>query len=99
MIRLQLSLSEFRGQCYDEAANMLEKNLGVAQQILALQRKAFVTHYHAHSLRLGVNSVVKNYKLLSDTMGTVRERVILIKYSPKRETFLDGVKENIEEEN
>ena len=99
LIRLQLSLNECRGQCYDGAANMLGKNSGTAQHILALQPKAFVTHCHAHSLSLGVKTVVKNCKLLSDTMDTARELVILIKYSPKRETILGGVKDNIEEEN
>lgn len=78
---------------------MLGKNSGVAPHILALQPKAFVTHCHVHSLSLGVKSLVKNCKLLFDTMGTARELVILVKYSLKREMILDGVKDNIEEEN
>ena len=98
LIRLQLSLNNCRGQCYDGASNMLGKNSGVAQQILALQPKAFVTHCHAHSLSLGVKSTVKDCKLLSDTMSTARELVILIKYSPKRETILESLKDKIEDE-
>ena len=98
LIRMQLSLNDCRGQCYDGASNMLGKNSGTAQQILALQPKAFVTHCHAHSLSLSVKSVVKDCKLLSDTMSTARELVILIKYSPKRETILGAVKDNIEEQ-
>ena len=83
LIRLQLSLNECRGQCYDGAGNMLGKKSGTAQQILALQPKAFITHCRAHSLSLGVKSVVKDCKLLSDTMSTAKELVTLIKVSPK----------------
>ena len=98
LIRLQLSLNECRGQCYDGAGNMLGKKSGTAQQILALQPKAFITHCRAHSLSLGVKSVVKDCKLLSDTMSTAKELVTLIKFSLKRETILGSVKDNIEEE-
>ena len=34
LIRLQLSLDNCRGQCYDGTSNMLGKNSGTAQQIL-----------------------------------------------------------------
>ena len=78
---------------------MLGGSLGVAQQILALQSKAFVSHCHAHYLSLRVNGMVKNYKQLSDTMGPARKLVIVIKYSPKQETIFDGAKDNIKEEN
>jgi hypothetical protein len=98
LIRLQLSLNDCRGQCYDGASNMLGKKSGTAQQILAVQPKAFVTHCHAHSLSLGVKSAVKDCKLISDTMSTAKELVTLIKYSPKRETILGRVKDNIEQD-
>jgi len=98
LTRLQLSLNECRGQCYDGASNMLGKKSGVAKQISDLQPKAFATHCHAHSLSLSVKDTVKDCQLLSHTMDTAKELVMLIKYSPKRETILGDIKENIEEE-
>ena len=42
-IRLQLSLQNCRGQCYDGASNMLGKRSGVAKQIQDIQKKAYPT--------------------------------------------------------
>lgn len=77
---------------------MLGKKSGVAKQISDLQPKAFATHCHAHSLSLSVKDTVKDCQLLSHTMDTAKELVMLIKYSPRRETILGDIKENIEEE-
>ena len=60
LLRLQLSLADCRGQCYDGANNMLGSKSGVAQQILALQPKALATHCHGHSLNLSVKDTVRN---------------------------------------
>lgn len=98
LIRLPLSLSECKGLCYDGASNILGKKSGVAKQISELQPKAFVTHCHGHSLSLTTKDTVKNCQLLSHTMDTAKELVVLIKYSPKRETILGDIKENIKEE-
>lgn len=49
-IRLQISLQNFRGQCYNGASNVLGKRSGVAKKIQDIQKKAHPTHCHAHSL-------------------------------------------------
>ena len=98
LIRLQLSLNECRGQCYDGASNMLGKKSGVATRIQNTQPKAFPTHCHCHSLSLSVKDTTKESKLLSGLMDVSREIVQLIKYSPKRENLLGVVKENMEED-
>lgn len=98
LTRVQLSLDECRGQCYDGASNMLGKKSGVAKRIQDKQPKAFVTHCHCHSLSLSVKDAIKESKLLTEVMGTSKEIVVLIKYSPKREKLLGTVKENIEHE-
>ena len=77
---------------------MLGKKSGVAKQISELQPKTFVTHCHGQSLSLTVKDTVKDCQLLSQTMDTTKELVVLIKYSPKREAILGDKKENIEEE-
>ena len=73
----------------------LEKSQDSLNRFSELQPKAFATHYHAHSLSLSVKDSVKDCQLISDTMDTAK--VMLIKYSPKRETILGDIKENIEE--
>ena len=60
------------------------------------QPKAVATHCHAHSLSLAVKDVTAQCKLLKDAMGTAGEMAILVKFSPKRETILGDIKENIE---
>ena len=95
LIRLQLSLSQCRGQCYDEASNMLGKRSGVAKQILEIQPKALPTHCHGHSLSLGVKDATSSCKILSDTMNNTKEIVKLVKFSPKRDTLFGDIKSNI----
>ena len=75
---------------------MLGKTSGVAVELQKLQPKANYTHCHAHSLSLSVKDVAKKVKILGDTMGTAREIIVLIKYSPKRGNLLGKIKEQIE---
>ena len=98
LIRLQLSLNECRGQCYDGATNMLGKNSGVATRIQSIQPKAHITHCHCYSLSLSLKDTTKESKLLADTMDVSKEIVQLVKYSPKRENILGVMKENLEQE-
>ena len=96
LLKLQLSLINCRGQCYDGASNMMGHKTGVAKRIQGLQPKAYPTHCHGHSLSLSVKDTTKNCKLSSDTMDTAKEIVSLIKFSPKREHLLGEIKENLE---
>ena len=80
-IRLQLSLQNCRGQCYDGAINMLGKRSGVAKQIQDIQKKAHPTHCHAHSLGLSVKDATSHCKILSDTVNNTNEIVKLVKFS------------------
>ncbi|CAB3977444.1 zinc finger MYM-type 1-like [Paramuricea clavata] len=98
LIRLQLSLSQCRGQCYDGASNMLGKKSGVAKQIQECEAKALPTHCHGHSLSLGVKDATNNCQILSNTMNNTNEIVKLVKYSPKRENLLGELKENLQYE-
>ena len=51
---------------------------------------------HCHSLSLGVKDTTINSKILSEAMNTSREIVKLIKLSPKRQSILGEIKNNIE---
>ena len=88
LIRMQLSLSDCRGQTYDGASTMLGRKSGDAAQLSSIQPKALVTHCHGHSLSLAVKDLTSECKVLADTMGTVGEICVLVKYSPKREKCL-----------
>ena len=88
------SLENCRGQTYDGASNMMGKKSGVATQIQKDQPKAIITHCHGHSLSLAVKDLTSSCDVLSNTMGTVGEICVLVKYSPKREKIL-GTLDNI----
>ena len=79
-------MGKLRGQCYDEASNMLGKTFRVVMELQKFQPKANYTHCHAHSLSLSIKDVTKKVKILGDTMVTAREIIVLIKYSPKEKT-------------
>ena len=93
LLRMQITLDNCRGQCYDGASNMLGKKSGVAKQTFEMQPKAHYSHCHCHSLSLTVKDLTKQSKLLSDTMDTAGEIAVLIKFSPKRETMVASLKE------
>ena len=74
----------------------MRKTSGVATNLLVEQPKALVTHCQGHSLSLTVKDLTACFKILHDTMSTVREISVLVKYSPKRENILGRMQENFE---
>ena len=59
LIRLNLPISDCRGQCYDGASNMSGCKNGVATQIMADEKRAIFVHCHAHALNLAVGDCIK----------------------------------------
>ena len=78
LIRMQLSLQNFRAQAYDGASNMLGKKSEVAIQIIDIQSKALATHCQGHSLNLGMKSTMTTSTFKNDVMGTVTEIIFLV---------------------
>ncbi|XP_052271528.1 52 kDa repressor of the inhibitor of the protein kinase-like [Dreissena polymorpha] len=95
LLRMNLSLSQCRGQCYDGASNMTGAKCGVANNILAKEMRAVVTHCYGHALNLAVGDCVRQCKVLRNTMDTVHEVSKLMKYSPKRDSTLQTLKEEM----
>lgn len=93
LIRMQLPLQDLRAQAYDGASNMFGKKSGVSVKILEEQPKALATHCLGHSLNLGIKTTMDDSKVMKDVMGTVREIICLVKYSPKRENLLGSIKD------
>ena len=73
---------------------MMRKKSGAATKLLVEQPKPYATHCQGHSLSLVVKDLAACCKVLCDTMSTVREISVLIKYSPKRENILGIMQEN-----
>ena len=96
LIRMDLSLSNCRGQTYGGASNMMGKKSGVSTQILAEQPKVVAIHCQEHSLSLSVKLMTKECDILHDVISVVTEICILVKVSPKREHLLGNISGNIE---
>ena len=82
---------------YDGANSMIGKKSGVATKLLVEQPQALVTHCQGHSLSLAVKDLTVCCKILCDTMSTVREICVLIKYSPKRKYILGRMQKMLKE--
>ena len=52
LMRLNLSIHNCRGQCYNDAANMAGAKNGVAVQLANEGSRAIFTHYYRHALNL-----------------------------------------------
>ena len=68
LIRLNIPLSNARGQCYDGVKNMCGIKNGVSNKILSDNPKAFFTHCFGHALNLAVGDMVKNVRFLKDSI-------------------------------
>ena len=78
LLRLNLSISNVRGQCYDGADTMS----GVATRLSAAEPRAVFTHCYGHSLNLACVDTIKRCKITQDALDTTREITKLIKRSP-----------------
>ena len=54
LIRMNLTLKNCRGQCYDGGSNMSGAKSGVATQIRAKELKSIFSHCYGHSLQLAI---------------------------------------------
>ena len=98
LLRSHLNLENCRRQTYDRASNMMGKRSGVSSQINAGQPRAMTAHCQGHSLSLAIKSLSKDCTILRNTLGTVSEKCVLVKYSSKCEKMLGSIMENIEGE-
>lgn len=95
LLRLNLSIQNCRGQCYDGASNMVGIRSGVATLIKNEEPRATLVHCYGHSLQLAVSDTVKQIKTMSDALDTTNEISKLLKYSPKRDTLFHKLKQDL----
>ena len=81
MLRMELCISDCRGQCYDGAANMSGAKKGTASQICSEEPRAIFIHCYGHALNLAVGDTVKRNYILRETLDTTFEISKLLKLS------------------
>ena len=95
LLRMNLSLNNCRGQCYDGASNMSGCKNGVSKQISDKEPKAIYTHCYGHALNLAVGDTMKQSKIMRDALDTTYEMSKLVKFSPKRDSLLEKLKQEL----
>ena len=95
LLRLNLTLTKVRGQCYNGAANMAGSKSGVAKQLRGEEPRAVFTHCYGHALNLACGDAIKRCKTLRDALDSTHEITKLIKLSPRREAIFRGVKQSV----
>ena len=95
LLRLNLKITQCRGQCYDGASNMSGTKSGVAMQIATAESRAVYMHCYGHALNLAVGDTVQQSKLLRDTLDTTGEISKLLKYSPCHDSLFEKLKSEI----
>ena len=88
LLRMNLNLSNCRGQCYDGASNMSGRRSGVAQ----INARALYTHCYGHALNLAAADTIKQNKLLRDITSEISK---LLKYSPRRDSLFEMLKQQL----
>ena len=85
LLRLNLDISDARGQCYDVAGAMMGKKSGVATRFKEMNSKMLTGHRYGHALNLAVGDLVKNVQPMKNTLDTTKEICDLVKKNPKPE--------------
>lgn len=88
-------LSFHIGQCYDGAASMQGARNGLKTRVLKENAKAIYIHCFGHSLNLSVQDTIKTIPQMRDLLDTAYEITKLVKKSPKRETLLTRIKDEM----
>ena len=92
LLRMNLSISKCRGQCFDGASVMTGIKNGVATLIANEEKRAVFIHCYGHALNLAIGDAVKNSSILKDALDIAYEISKLIQYSPKRQERFDRIK-------
>ena len=95
LLRLNLSITKARGQCYDGAAAMSGCRSGVAKRIMDVEPKAIYTHCYGHSWDLAISDTVKRCDCINNALSITHEINKLIKKSPQREARFIHLKETL----
>ena len=74
LLRMNMKLSDCRGQCYDGASTMTGSKCGAATQLQSEETCAVLTHCYGHALNLAVGSeTVKQSKACQNALDLAYE--------------------------
>ena len=79
LLRLNLSVTKLRGQCYDGASAMAGLRGGLAKMITDDEPRALYIHCYGHALNLACSDAVKNSKIIKNSLDTAYEIIKLVK--------------------
>lgn len=85
--RMNISITKFRGQCYDGASSMSGRRSGVAALLQSEEPRAVYTHCYGHALSLACGDAVKKCKIMKEALETSYELIKLVKKSPRRDAI------------
>ena len=89
LIRMNVLISNCRGQYYDGVSNVTGSKRGVAAQIAREGSQALFIHCFAHSLNLTVADTLEQSKVSCVALETALEVTKLIKFSPNRNAMFN----------
>ena len=92
LLRLNLHLSQCRGQCSDAASNMAGCKNGIKTQILREEPRGLFTHCYGHAFSLSVGDTIKSIPLLRSNISITHEISKLLQYSSKRLALFNEIK-------
>ena len=95
LVRMNLTLTKMRGQCYDGASCMSGLKSGVATRLSEEEPRAIYTHCYGHALNLACSDTIKQCMLMRDALDTTHEITKLIKKSPRRDAIFGHLKEEL----
>ena len=92
LVRMNVSISQCRGQCCDGESNMSGSRNGVTAKLALEEKRALYTHCYRHALNLAVGTTMKKSKICCAAMEVALEITKLVKFSPKRNVMFDKIK-------
>lgn len=95
LMRMNLTLTKMRGQCYDGASCMSGLKSGVATRLSEEEPRAIYTHCYGHALNLACSDTIKQCTLMRDALDMTHEITKLIKNSPRRDAIFGHLKEEL----
>ena len=97
LLRMNLPLSNCRGQCYDGASNMSGIRGGVSTQLTTIEKRALFTLCYCHALNLAISDTIKQSKICRTALEVAFEITKLVKFSPKRNAIFDRIRSEEED--
>ena len=95
LMRMNLSTSRMRGQCYDGCSTMTGAKKGVVKSMKEEAPRSIFVHCYGHALNLAVSNAVKANTVLRNARDITHEITKLVKLLPKRDLLFKRIKSEL----